>query len=134
MRNIVIDANVVIDYTRDLSNDYVELLEFAVKNKIVVYIPTVVIFELFAGREIDEKGKRMVLKKLLDRLKRIDLTEEIAILAADLYRKHPFLPLDIADFAIAASALVYKAELATKNKKHFKQIPKLQLFDFAKLR
>lgn len=129
--NIVIDTSIIINFTRERNNSLQQLLSAASLKSLKVYIPTVVLFEVFVGREmLAEKQKKKVLK-LLDKLIRVGLSEEIALLAAKIARETN-LPFDIADFIIAATVLKLNAELATDNIKHFKDVPRLKLFDFAK--
>ena len=50
---------------------------------------------------------------------KIDVTNPIAVKAGDLTREHG---LELADSFIAATALLYKAELLTRNVKDFQNI------------
>lgn len=132
MRPILIDTSVIINFTRGKDEIFERILEFSLSENVDLYIPTVVLVEVFVGSEMKDQKRLTTTKKLLKGMKRINLNEETAMLAAKLARGSN-LPFDIGDFIIAASAISVKAELATNNTKHFKLIPRLKILDFKKL-
>lgn len=124
---IIIDSSVLIDSLRggkdgDLIFDKIEKLDAE------IFIPTIVIFELFSGQSSKNSSIRAKITNLIRNFKRIELTEEIAVRAGTLYRqfgKH----IGVSDYIIAASALDLGGTVVTLNRKHFEQIPGLDLFD-----
>lgn len=131
MNDIVIDTSIVISFTRGKNNYFKEILDFAFSQKIKVYIPTVVITEVFVGKEMSGKNQRDKVLELLKNIIRVDLSAEIAVMAGDLARESNLL-FDVADFIIAATTLTLHATLATHNIKHFRTIPNLRLFKLPK--
>lgn len=129
MRDIIVDTSIVINFTRGKDKLFQEILNYALLEHVKVYIPTVVLVEVFVGKEMLDEKREKEIRRLLTKLERAGLSEEIALLAAKLGRESN-LPFDVADFIIAATALHLNARLATKNMKHFQQIPKLKIFDF----
>lgn len=129
MRDIIVDTSIIINFTRGKDKIFQEILAYALSENAKVYIPTIVLVEIFVGKEMLDEKRENEVRKLLAKLERIELSEEIAILAAKLARESN-LPFDVADFVVAATALYLNAQFATKNVKHFKQIPKLKIFDF----
>lgn len=128
MRNIIVDTSIIISFTRGKDKIFQTILDYGLLKGIEIYIPTVVLVEVFVGREMLDRNREDKIRRLLAKLKRIELSEEIALLAAKLGRETN-LPFDAADFIIAASALHLNTFLATHNIKHFRQIPKLRIFD-----
>lgn len=66
------------------------------------------------------------IKNILHYLQRVELTEEIAKRAGELYRDIS-KTLQVPDYIIAASALTLGGRVLTLNKKHFQQIPGLAI-------
>ena len=87
----------------------------------------IVIFELFSGKSAQDKSTVVEITELIHDFKRVDLGEEIAILAGELNRKigkH----ISPQDYIVAASALSIEGSVLTLNRKHFEQIPHLFLY------
>jgi len=123
MTRVVIDTNVVIDYLRVGINSFAKLVELQKENKAELYLSSVSIVELFAGKSSLKDSKKLL--QLTEFLSIIPLTTELAKFAGELKRDN-HLSITVADLIIAASALTLDAKLATRNKRHFKGIPKLQ--------
>jgi predicted nucleic acid-binding protein len=122
---LVIDTSILIDYLRG-GTKWEDLLGKLQKND-EIYLPTIVIFELFSGGSTSDPK---IAKKLNDFIKffqRIELTEKIAKCAGELFRDVS-KKLDAPDYIIAASALELNATVVTLNKKHFEQITNLNLY------
>lgn len=126
---IVIDTSVIVDFTRGRSTHFKDVIKYSVSENVDLFIPTVVVVEIFVGREMLDRKKKNEVKKLIKGIKRVNLDSNLAMATAKLGRKVNF-PFDIADLTIAATTLSLKAYLATHNVKHFKQIPKLKIFNF----
>ena len=98
-----------------------------------IWLPSVVVFELRYGVALLEPStRRRKLEAGLERLLREIVQERIAPLntlaaehAAELaaHRKRKGSPVDLRDTLIAGIALATGAALATRNLKHFKNLP-----------
>jgi predicted nucleic acid-binding protein len=123
--NIIIDSSVIIDYTRAGKGIFPKIL--SPKNEI--YIPTIVISELWAGKSMNRKKDAELVEKMIGIFKRMELNEDSAKIAGNLLRKNVVFGFDA---IIAASALYLDAELATMNNKHFAKVKGLKLFKLQK--
>ncbi len=82
--------------------------------------------ELYEGESTRDDQKEQYLLSTLGSLEILPYTTEIATLAGKLARDAK-QPMEFADAAIAATAIVNEAELFTLNQKHFVGIPDLKL-------
>lgn len=123
--NIVIDSSILIDYFRG-GTKWQEFLEDAPKDA-ELFLPTIVIFELFSGKSTKKSGVAKDILNLLKQFTSIELTIEIAIKAGELYREIGSR-IDPADYIIAASAFSIGGKALTLNRKHFEKIPNLSLY------
>lgn len=122
---IVIDTSILIDSLRGGTKwqDFLKDLS----QEVELYIPTVVIFELFSGHSTKNVEIHRKVENIITYLRRIELTEEIAIRAGGLYRDIK-QTLQVPDYIIAASCLSIGGMVVTLNRKHFEQIPNLSLY------
>ncbi len=123
---IIFDTSIFIDYLRGGKTGD-KLFDQIEKQNAQLYIPTIVIYELFSGKSTRDSSVRMKIAKMIQNFKRIDLTEDIAMKAGELYRelgKH----IGPQDYIIAASAFSINASILTQNTKHFAQIPGVVLY------
>ena len=123
---IVFDTSILIDNLRggkvgDAIFDSIQ------EQNAEFFIPTIVIYELFSGKSAENPKVLDHIKNLIKRFKRVELTEEIAKRAGELYREtgKTFGPQD---YIIAATTLEIGGTILTLNKKHFAQIPGLPLY------
>lgn len=122
---VVVDTSILIDYLRDGTK-----WETFVKNvgeDVELFLPTIVIFELFTGNSTKSMAKKTELVDFLKQFSRINLDEQIAKRAGGLLRDLK-TTLQVPDYIIAASALEIGATVVTLNQKHFQQIPQLKLY------
>lgn len=123
---LVVDTSLLVDYLRGgLIGD--QLFDKLEEEKAELYIPTIVIYELFSGKSSDKLSVEQDINDFISRFKRIELTEEIAKKAGKLY-KISGKQIGPQDYIIAASALVIEAKVLTLNTKHFEQISGLSLY------
>ena len=122
---IVIDTSILIDYLRG-GTIWQQFLINAPREA-ELFLPTVVIFELFSGKSAEDPNKINKIDALLQKLQKVELTEEIARKAGELYRNIG-MKIGSVDYLIAASALELNAKVVTLNQKHFKQIPNLAIY------
>ena len=123
---IVFDTSILIDNLRggkvgDAIFDSIQ------EQNAEFFIPTIVIYELFSGKSAENPKVLDHIKNLIKRFKRVELTEEIAKRAGELYREtgKTFGPQD---YIIAATTMEIGGTILTLNKKHFAQIPGLPLY------
>ena len=117
---LLIDTDIFIDYlnTGSLST----ILE---SKSFEIYYSVVTKKELLSKRGLREAERQAILLTL-KRYRIIPLDDRIAGLYSDLRRKQP--PLEKEDALIAATALVRRLPLVTRNWKHYKVIKGLTLF------
>lgn len=123
---LVVDSSILIDYLRG-GRIGKQLFDEIEKQNSELFIPTIVLFELFSGTSSENLLVKTKIINFLQIFKRIELTEEIAMRAGQLYRqigKH----IGPQDYIIAASALDLGATVVTLNTKHFEQIPGLSIY------
>ena len=124
---VVVDSSILIDHLRGGSS----LLNFLkdIDSNASLYLPTIVLFELFAGQSTKDTSVRQKILRLTTKLQKIDLTENIAERAGQLYRDISD-NLGAPDYIIAATSLEIGAEIVTLNNKHFAKIPGVRIYDF----
>lgn len=125
---VILDTSVIIDHLRQAKNKDVEtpLGNYLKNPPDRTVISTVSILELFEGRSTRDSSEAKRVKVRLADFATIPLTEEIAELAGSISRD--FGPVEIADAAIAATAIVGKARLFTLNQKDFRKIKGLKFY------
>jgi predicted nucleic acid-binding protein len=120
----LVDTSVLIDHLRGDSRAVRVLAEAAMRG-VELWSVTVVRTEVLAGLR---RGEETPTRKLLDYLRWIDVTVDVADRAGELARRylrsHP--GIDTVDYLIAAAAESVGAELKTQNVRHFPMIPGLK--------
>ncbi|MBI2621853.1 MAG: PIN domain-containing protein, partial [Candidatus Levybacteria bacterium] len=81
---VIIDSSILIDYFRG-GIKWQEFLEDVPKD-VELFLPTIVIFELFSGKSTKKNGVAKDILNLLKQFIPIELTSGIAIKAGELYR------------------------------------------------
>lgn len=114
MKKFLIDTDILIDFLRGKESARKYLLKLSEDSPL--YCSVITIAEIHAGMRKSEEGKTTV---LLDSLFTIPVTEEIAIIAGRLKREVKSHSLELDDCLIAATALIEKSVLATRNSKHY---------------
>ena len=122
---LIVDTDIIIDHLRG-GVIWENILE-SINKDCEFYIATVVIPELFSGRSTIDDEVSIKILDFLQIFNEIDLNKDIAKKAGELFRDVN-RNLGIADYIIAASALVTGSTIITLNKKHFEQIPRLIIY------
>jgi len=117
---VVLDTSIIIDHLRQKTTDSL-LRRLAVKYKNQLAISVVTLQELYEGQSTRDQIKENYMLSIITPLKILPYTEEVAKLAGILARDNKS-SADLADLAIAATAVVYKTPLATLNTKDFTSI------------
>lgn len=126
MVKIVIDTDVIIDFTRDKSELFQVLLAQASQRKVNLFIPIIVVTELMTGQETHDKTKLKDLEFLINQLTILNLDYRLAQQTGFLMRDYKNLKLG--DAMIAAITINLDATLATRNTKDFQDIKGLKFF------
>ncbi|MEK7504428.1 MAG: PIN domain-containing protein [Patescibacteria group bacterium] len=114
---VILDTSIIIDHLRQKTTDS-RLRGLAVKHKNQLAISVITLQELYEGQSTRDQIKENYMLSIITPLKVLPYTEEVAKLAGILARDNKSLA-DLADLAIAATAIVYKTPLATLNIKDF---------------
>lgn len=122
---VVVDTSILIDYLRG-GKKWEKFIK-EIDNGTELFLPTIVIFELFSGSSTKSLAKRFDIIDLLKQFRQVDLDEAIARLSGELYRDVK-QTLEVPDYIIAASALQVNATVLTLNQKHFEQIPNVSIY------
>jgi predicted nucleic acid-binding protein len=113
----LLDTAVAVDHLRG-AEPAVELLGQLTEEDETLAASELVRFELLAGVRPDELE---ALEQFFSALRWLPVDEEIVRTAGALAREHrgAFSGIDDVDYAIAATAIVFDAELLTTNVRHF---------------
>lgn len=122
---VVVDTSIIIDYLRG-GTKWEEFIADTDED-IELFLPTVVFFELFSGTNTKNPNKKQDMLDFVKKFHKIDLDEQIGTKAGELFRDLK-KNLQVPDYIIAASALSIGASVLTLNKKHFQQIPGLEIY------
>lgn len=123
---LVFDTNILIDHLR--GGDVWDRILEEIDEDTQIYLPSIVMLELFSGQSSKDKKNSKKILDLVDCFKIIALDSEIARVAGELYRDVR-KDLEVPDYIVAATALHLKAEVVTLNKKHFRELPGLKVFE-----
>jgi predicted nucleic acid-binding protein len=122
---VVLDTSVLIDYFRADKGPLLDILQSKSSGGAYVFIPTIVISELWAGNSMSRKKEVQKVERLIKSFDVVDLNMQTAKLAGGLRRKKMVGGFDS---FIAATALQLDAQLATGNRKHFEKVKGLRFF------
>lgn len=126
MKNVIIDTNILIDYLRAGRGPFSSLTQLQKQHKIELCLSSITVMELFAGESSRQKSE--YLKEFIDQFKIIPFDKNIAKFCGEL-RRDQKMAIQTADLLIGATTLWLKAQLATRNQKHFTAIPGLKFFN-----
>ncbi len=123
---VVLDSNIVIDHLRQYpKKSKLRWLEEKASTGSLA-ISVISVQELYEGKSTLDKTREEILIEVISNLKILPYTFETAKLAGVIARDLDY-PIDLADAAIAATAILNKASLFTLNKKDFRGIKGLKL-------
>ena len=125
--NITVDTDILIDFSLDKDKILTELFVRQSRKEVNLKINPIIIAEFLTDQNLkSNKTKEERAFQLLHYFECIDITTKEGMLAARLLREKriPFLP----DALIAASCILNDFQLATRNQKHFRKVPKLQFY------
>lgn len=112
----MIDTDVAIDYLR--GSRYARELIESLWDSGLAYLSVLSVYELYAGMRESEKGNTL---SFVNACSIEDITGEIAIKGAELYKHYRTkgITLTSIDCLIAATAIVKKHKVATRNVAHY---------------
>lgn len=126
---VILDTSIIIDHLRRSQGKRTSLMSLAGKvTKENLAISTITVQELYEGQSTKDKGHETYLLATITPLKILPYTYEIAQLAGEIARDLK-QSIEFTDAAIAATAIINGALLATLNKKHFQNIKDLELWN-----
>jgi len=118
--SVLVDTDIFIDYFN--ISRFHALFD---SNRFTVYYSVITKKELLTKHGLRDSERESILVELT-RCRLIPLSDSIAPRYSDLRRRHP--SLDKGDALIAATALVKRLPLMTRNKRHFRMVTSLILF------
>lgn len=128
MKTVVLDTDVLIDYIKG----YAPWIDLLTSNgeALRLILPTIVITEYFTAVSLASKVAQKSADETFTLFIKQPLDEPIAKVLGMLLRTKTYpAGAGLADLIIASTAIYLDAELATRNKLHFKGIPGLRFFD-----
>ena len=126
---VVLDTNIIIDHLRQKQAKETLLLAVAREAaKENLAISTITVQELYEGKSTRNLKTEEYLLDIIMPLKILPYTYEVAQLSGEIARDLDH-SIEFADAAIAATAIVNGAILATLNKRHFAGIKNLELMN-----
>ncbi len=120
---MTIDTNILIAYLAG-EQKIIDILKSWHNERRVIFLPAVVEAELLSFPDWSDSEKETVLDFLEENFVFVTFDRLIARTSADLRSHHN---IKLPDASIAATALITRTPLATRNTKDFKGIPDLEL-------
>lgn len=123
---VVLDTSVIIDHLRQTKKEtaLIRLVKQHPKESLALSIISVT--ELYEGQSTKDSQKEQALLAVISPLRILPYNYEVAELAGKIARDLSH-PIELADAAIAATAIVNGSALFTLNKKDFTGIKNLNL-------
>ena len=129
MENILVDTDIVIDYAYQKNKLLQNLLDLKKDRKVELFVNPVIITEYFADNKLTRSKIFKEAQLIFSAFVVIDLTSTIGYIAGELMRLKRVI--SIGDALNAATCLENNCKLATRNLKHFRNIPGLLLYTFS---
>lgn len=123
--NVLVDTDIIIDFFRTGQGLLPHLIKLQETGKIEIYISSITVFELFSGQS--SKSDKEKILKLIESFKIIPFDPVLAQFTGELNRDLR-VHVSLADFIIGTTSLYLNATLATRNKRHFRDIGKIRFY------
>lgn len=129
---VVVDTNIIIEHLRQGGSKNTILQKLAKqKHNSTIAMSVISIQELYEGKSTLVEKKESYMLATIAPIKVLSYSYQIAELAGKIARNLK-TPIQLADTAIAATTIINNGSLLTLNKKHFKDIPNLKLYNLNK--
>lgn len=115
---VILDTSILIDHLRNPKKPTTLDNISEITSQRMLAISVITIQELFEGKSTKEVSEDSKVEKLINSFEIFPYTSEVAK-AAGIIARDSKTKIDLADAAIAATAILNKATLATLNKKDF---------------
>lgn len=127
MTKILVDTDILIDYTKGYDLALRTLLEKQAKGKVTLFVNSVVLAEFFSNGSLSNRKKYDKAVEFFGLFGFVEINKKAGLLAGELLRekKANFL----GDALISATCLLEGMSLASRNKKHFAKIPNLKILE-----
>ncbi len=122
---VILDTNIIIDHLRQKKKDTIFRKIVGRYHPQTLAISIFTVQELYHGKSSAANQQEKDLLSIINALKILPYTFEVAELAGKIARDR-FLPLDFADAAIAATAIINGCQLFTLDKRDFIGIDDLE--------
>lgn len=124
---VILDTNIIIDHLRSSAGRESILMQLtATRPTHELALSVLSVQELYEGQSTLNSEREKDLLATISPLQLLPYTYDIAKLAGSIARDCP-RPIELADAAIAATALHHQAALCTFNAKDFRQVVGLEL-------
>lgn len=124
---VILDTNVIIDHLRRSKTEESHLVKIVRERpKETLAVSVISVQELYEGKSTQDEEKEQFLLATIAPLKILSYTYATAKLAGKIARDLK-RPIELADAAIAATAIISGGDLFTLNKKDFRHIKGLNL-------
>lgn len=124
MTKIMVDTNILIDYTNGYQNDLSKLLAQSDENKVRLLINPVIVAEYLADKKLKNISAKRIANEFLGLFNCTIITKKMGELTGEILRNHSDLAWR--DAMIAACCLTEGCLLSTRNRKHFNKIKGLK--------
>lgn len=124
MTKVLVDTDVLIDYSKGFFKGLNELKELQDKGKIILFLNPIVVAEYLADKNLNDVKKLKESLNFISSFKTILISKEMGVRAGEIMRN--VSGPNWKDAMIAACCLVGNCRLATRNRKHFNKISGLK--------
>lgn len=126
MIQILVDTDVLIDYSKGFGYLLGELLQRQTDGEAELYVNPVIVAEFFTDQKLRNKRKQAEAEDFLNLFGFKEINRKMGQRVGELLREKrvDFL----GDAFIAATCLADNLVLATKNRKHFNKVPQLKFY------
>src|SRR3990172_7465914 len=126
MKQILVDTNIIIDYTNGKDRFLQKLLKLQEQCEIELLVNPIIVSEFFTDINLRDGLKMNRAKELFKLFTHKDITCKMGYKAADYLRSGQILSLP--DAILAAFSIEKDIFLATRNAKHFNKIRGLEFY------
>ena len=126
MDRLLVDTDVLIDFTKGKNDILSVILTKQKSNKVTLFVNPVVVAEFLTDRSLKDRKRFQKALSFLTYFDVVSITKKVGVLAGEYLRKSVVPTLG--DALIAASCVEGKFELVTRNKSHFKKVSGLKFY------